>query len=58
MFTVSCVKLNIHLVNVQGLERHSKTDLLICDTILYKTAFKKVKTVYFENQVNADEFVD
>lgn len=55
-----CEKLNIPFyANVQGLgTAFQKPGLAQFVTVLYKTAFKKVKTVFFENQVNADEFVD
>ena len=55
-----CEKLNIPFyANVQGLgTAFQKPGLAQFATVLYKTAFKKVKTVFFENQVNADEFVD
>ena len=52
-----CEKLNIPFyANVQGLgTAFQKPGLAQFATVLYKTAFKKVKTVFFENQVNADE---
>ena len=55
-----CEKLNIPFyANVQGLgTAFQKPGLAQFATVLYKTAFKNVKTVFFENQVNADEFVD
>lgn len=53
-----CAKLKIPFyANVQGLgTAFQKKGLAQFVTFLYKTAFKKVETVFFENQVNADEF--
>ena len=53
-----CSKLKIPFyANVQGLGTAFQTKgLAQFVTLLYKTAFKKVQTVFFENQVNADEF--
>lgn len=55
-----CEKLNIPFcANVQGLgTAFQKTGLAQFVTALYKTAFKGVGTVFFENQVNANEFVN
>ena len=54
-----CTKLNIPFyANVQGLgTAFQKAGLAQFVTVLYKIAFKKVNSVFFENQVNADEFV-
>lgn len=53
-----CAKLKIpFFANVQGLGTAFQTKgLARFVTLLYRTAFKKVETVFFENQVNADEF--
>lgn len=55
-----CSKLKIPFyANVQGLgTAFQKKGLAEFVTLLYKTAFKKVETVFFENQVNADEFTN
>lgn len=55
-----CSKLKIPFyANVQGLgTAFQKKGLAEFVTLLYKTAFKKVETVFFENQINADEFVN
>lgn len=55
-----CSKLKIPFyANVQGLGTAFQTKgLAQFVTLLYKTAFKKVETVFFENQVNADEFTN
>lgn len=53
-----CSMLNIHyFANVQGLGTAFQSPKLAkFVTLLYKAAFRKVKTVFFENQVNAIEF--
>lgn len=55
-----CTKLKIPFyANVQGLgTAFQKKGLAQFVTLLYKTAFRKVQTVFFENQVNADEFIN
>ena len=55
-----CTKLKIPFyANVQGLGTAFQTKgLAQFVTLLYKTAFRKVQTVFFENQVNADEFIN
>ena len=54
-----CSKLNIPFyANVQGLgTAFQKQGLAQFVTMLYKAAFKRVQTVFFENRENADEFV-
>lgn len=48
-----------YFVNVQGLGTAFQTKkMAIIATKLYKTALKKAKAVFFENQFNADEFVN
>ena len=55
-----CRRLHIPLcANVQGLgTAFQKPRLAKFVTILYREAFRKVKTVYFENTANAQEFID
>lgn len=55
-----CQKLKIpFFANVQGLgTAFQKAGLAQFVTLLYKRAFKGVNAVFFENQVNADEFVN
>lgn len=55
-----CSRLKIPFyANVQGLgTAFQKKGLATFVTLLYKNAFKKVETVFFENQVNADEFTN
>lgn len=46
-----------YAANVQGLgTAFQKKGLAIFVTMLYKLAFRKVKTVFFENESNAEEF--
>lgn len=46
-----------YVANVQGLgTAFQKKYLALFVTMLYKVAFKKVKTVFFENEANAEEF--
>lgn len=54
-----CSMLKIpYCANVQGLgTAFQKKGLAGFVTYLYKVAFQKVQTVFFENQANADEFV-
>ncbi len=53
-----CTKLGISFcANVQGLgTAFQKPGLAQFVTLLYKYAFRKVQTVFFENEVNAEEF--
>lgn len=53
-----CGMLNVPFcANVQGLgTAFQKPILAQFVTLLYKTAFRKVKTVFFENKANAEEF--
>jgi galacturonosyltransferase len=45
--------------NVQGLgTAFQRRGLALIATVLYKIALRKVKTVFFENQGNAQEFID
>lgn len=55
-----CKKMNIpYYCNVQGLgTAFQKKVLAQLVTVLYKNAFKKVKTVFFENKGNAQVFID
>lgn len=55
----ACRQLHIpYCVNVQGLgTAFQKEPIATVVTTMYKTALKKAKTVFFENQVNAEEFV-
>lgn len=55
----ACRQLHIpYCVNVQGLgTAFQKEPIATVVTMMYKTALKKAKTVFFENQVNAEEFV-
>lgn len=47
-----------YCVNVQGLgTAFQKEPIATVVTLMYKIALKKAKTVFFENRVNADEFV-
>lgn len=56
----ACRKANIpYYVNVQGLgTAFQKKGLSTVVTLMYKTALKKARTVFFENEVNAEEFID
>ncbi len=56
----ACRKLGIpYCVNVQGLgTAFQKAGLAQMVTIMYRTALKKAKTVFFENEGNAKVFVD
>lgn len=48
-----------YYVNVQGLGTAFQSQpMATVATIMYKTALKKAKAVFFENQFNADEFVN
>lgn len=48
-----------YCANVQGLgTAFQKKDLAAFVTLLYKMAFRKVNTVFFENEGNAQEFID
>lgn len=48
-----------YCANVQGLgTAFQKKGLATFVTLLYKTAFRKVNTVFFENDGNAQEFID
>ena len=48
-----------YCVNVQGLgAAFQSKKLAMVATLLYKAALRKAKTVFFENEVNAREFVD
>ena len=48
-----------YYVNVQGLGTAFQSQpMASVATIMYKTALKKAKAVFFENQFNADEFVN
>lgn len=55
-----CKKMNIpYYCNVQGLgTAFQKKVLAQLVTVLYKNAFKKVKTVFFENKGNTQVFID
>lgn len=55
----ACRRLHIpYCVNVQGLgTAFQKEPIASVVTAMYKTALKKAKTVFFENEVNAAEFV-
>lgn len=55
----ACRRLKIpYCVNVQGLgTAFQKEPIASVVTIMYRTALKKAKTVFFENEVNAAEFV-
>lgn len=47
-----------YCVNIQGLgTAFQKKPIATVVTFMYKIALKKAKTVFFENRVNADEFV-
>ena len=47
-----------YCVNIQGLgTAFQKEPIATVVTLMYKIALKKAKTVFFENRVNADEFV-
>lgn len=47
-----------YCVNIQGLgTAFQKEPIATIVTLMYKIALKKAKTVFFENRVNADEFV-
>ena len=54
----ACSRLGIpYYANVQGLgTAFQKPGLTQFVTLLYKTAFRKVESVFFENEVNAEEF--
>lgn len=54
----ACSRLGIsYYANVQGLgTAFQKPGLAQFVTLLYKTAFRKVEAVFFENEVNAEEF--
>jgi len=54
-----CRKMKIpYFINVQGLGTAFQSQpMALIATKLYKTGVKKAKTVFFENQANADEFV-
>lgn len=56
----ACRRANIpYYVNVQGLgTAFQKKGLSTVVTLMYKTALKKARTVFFENEVNAQEFID
>lgn len=48
-----------YYVNVQGLgTAFQKKGLAAVVTMMYKTALKKARTVFFENETNAQEFID
>lgn len=55
----ACRQMGIpYCVNVQGLgTAFQKEPIASVVTLMYRTALKKAKTVFFENQVNAAEFV-
>lgn len=55
----ACRKLHIpYCVNVQGLgTAFQKEPIATVVTMMYKAALKKAKTVFFENEINAAEFV-
>lgn len=55
----ACQRLHIpYCVNVQGLgTAFQKKGIAQIVTVMYKIALKKAKTVFFENNVNAEEFV-
>lgn len=55
----ACRKLHIpYCVNVTGLgTAFQKKGIAQVVTVMYKVALKKAKTVFFENNVNAEEFV-
>lgn len=55
----ACKKLCIpYCVNVQGLgTAFQKKQIAGIVTVMYRSALKKAKTVFFENEVNAQEFV-
>lgn len=55
----ACSRRNIpYCVNVQGLgTAFQKKGIAQIVTVMYKTALKKAKTVFFENKVNAYEFL-
>lgn len=57
---VACRQMNIpYCVNVQGLgTAFQKEPIASIVTLMYRTAVKKAKTVFFENEVNATEFVE
>lgn len=56
---VCCVRKTPYCANVQGLgTAFQKKWLAAFVTMLYKLAFRKVNTVFFENQGNAQEFID
>ena len=54
-----CRKMKIpYCVNVQGLgTAFQKEPIAMVVTMMYKVALKKAKTVFFENEANAQEFV-
>lgn len=55
-FVCSLLKIP-YCANVQGLgTAFQKAGLAQFVTVLYKMAFRRVKTVFFENEVNAEEF--
>lgn len=56
----ACRQMNIpYCVNVQGLgTAFQKEPIASIVTLMYRTAVKKAKTVFFENEVNAAEFVE
>lgn len=56
----ACRQMGIpYCVNVQGLgTAFQKEPIATLVTVMYKTALKGAKTVFFENKVNAAEFVD
>jgi len=56
----ACRKMDIpYCVNVQGLgTAFQKPGLAQMVTIMYRTALKKAKTVFFENEGNANIFID
>lgn len=56
----ACKKLGIsYCVNVQGLgTAFQKKPISTIVTMMYKVALTKAKTVFFENETNAQEFVD
>lgn len=55
----ACRRMGIpYCVNIQGLgTAFQKEPIATIVTIMYRTAVKKAKTVFFENEVNAAEFV-
>lgn len=56
---LACRRLGIpYWVNVQGLgTAFQKEPIASVVTVMYKTALKRARTVFFENKENADEFV-